>query len=140
MAGGIRKKLSKAAGVARKTFQKAPKMKFMYGWHYKHSPIQEKQILFESFHGKDLSDSPFYILTEFLKMEGSDQYKIYFATNNYEEHKKTAETMGLPVELVDITTFKYAKVLATSKYLINNSSFPAYFIRREEQTLSLIHI
>ena len=108
-------------------------MKFMYGWYYKHLPIQEKQILFESFHGKDLSDSPFYILTEFLKMEGSDQYKIYFATNNYAEHKKTAEAMKLPVELVDINTFAYVKVLAASKYLINNSSFPAYFIRREEQ-------
>lgn len=134
MASGIRKKLWKAAGVAKKTFQKPPKMKFMYGWYYKHAPIQEKQILFESFHGKDLSDSPFYILTEFLKMADADQYKIYFATNNYAEHKKTAEAMGLPVELVDITTFKYTKVLATSKYLINNSSFPAYFIRREEQT------
>lgn len=133
MAGKMRKKLSKALGLARKTLKKAPKMKFMYGWYYKHSPVQEKQILFESFHGKDLSDSPFYILTEFLKMENADQYQIYFATNNYAEHKKTAEAMGLSVKLVDIDTFEYAKVLATSKYLINNSSFPAYFIRREEQ-------
>ena len=68
MAGKMRKKLSKALGLARKTLKKAPKMKFMYGWYYKHSPVQEKQILFESFHGKDLSDSPFYILTEFLKI------------------------------------------------------------------------
>lgn len=35
--------------------------------------------------------------------------------------------MGLRIRLVDITTFKYAKVLATSKYLINNSSFPAFY-------------
>ena len=53
--------------------KKYPRLKLMYAWYYKHLHIREKQVLFESFHGKDLSDSPFYILTEFLKMEGADQ-------------------------------------------------------------------
>ena len=129
----IRKKISATWKLGRRMMKKSPRLKFMYAWYYKHLHIREKQVLFESFHGKDLSDSPFYILTEFLKMEGADQYNIYFATNNYAEHKKTVESMGLPVKLVDISTFKYTKILATSKYLINNSSFPAYFIRREGQ-------
>lgn len=29
--------------------------------------------------------------------------------------------------------FEYLKVLATAKYLVNNSSFPVYFIKKEEQ-------
>ena len=42
--------------------------------------------------------------------------------------------MGLTqINLVDITTYEYVRVLATSKYLINNSSFPVYFIKRPEQ-------
>ena len=43
-------------------------MKFIYAWYYKHGKITEKQALFESFHGKDVSDSSLAILQEFLKM------------------------------------------------------------------------
>ena len=133
MKAKIRKKMVKTVKLAKRMTLKQPRLKFVYGWHYKHSPINEHQILFESFHGKDISDSPLYILTEFLKMEESKNFTIYFATNNYETHKKFIDSIGLKVKLVDISTYQYTKVLATSKYLINNSSFPAYFIRREGQ-------
>ena len=46
-------------------------MKFIYAWYYKHGKINEKQALFESFHGKDVSDSSLAILQEFLKMPAS---------------------------------------------------------------------
>lgn len=129
----LRKKITKAAKLCKRAIDKSTHLKFIYGWHYKHSKLIENQVLFESFHGKDVSDSPFYILKALLEMDESKYYNIYFSTNNYEQHKKTVEDMGLPIKLVDISTYKYTKVLATSKYLINNSSFPAYFIRREEQ-------
>ena len=66
-------------------------------------------------------------------MPESKDFKIYFATNDKKRDQKFIDSIGLKVELVDIADFKYVKVLATSKYLINNSSFPAYFIRRDEQ-------
>lgn len=50
-------------------------------------------------------------------------FKIYFATNDKKRDQKFIDSIGLKVELVDIADFKYVKVLATSKYLINNSSF-----------------
>ncbi len=106
----------------------------MYAWYYKHAKIQKNQVLFESFHGKDLSDSPFYILQAFLKMPEAASCRIYFSTNCPQEHQKAVEELHLPVKLVSITSCRYAKVLATSRYLINNSSFPAYFIRRKGQT------
>ena len=62
-------------------------------------------------------------------MPESKDFKIYFATNDKKRDQKFIDSIGLKVELVDIADFKYVKVLATSKYLINNSSFPAYFIR-----------
>lgn len=65
-------------------------------------------------------------------MPESKDFKIYFATNDKKRDQKFIDSIGLKVELVDIADFKYVKVLATSKYLINNSSFPAYFIRRDE--------
>lgn len=126
-------KIRKIIRFVKRLFPKTPKMKFIYAWYYKHGKINEKQALFESFHGKDVSDSSLAILQEFLKMPESKDFKIYFATNDKKRDQKFIDSIGLKVELVDIADFKYVKVLATSKYLINNSSFPAYFIRRDEQ-------
>lgn len=126
-------KIKKIIRFIKRLFPKTPKMKFVYAWYYKHAKLKEKQVLFESFHGKDVSDSSLAILKEFLKMEESKQFDIYFATNDKKRDQKFIDSIGLKVKLVDITQFRYVKVLATSKYLINNSSFPAYFIRRKEQ-------
>ena len=54
---------------ARRILKRAPKMKFFYGSYYKHCPVVENRILFESFHGTTISDSPFYILKELLSRE-----------------------------------------------------------------------
>lgn len=120
---------------ARRILKRAPKMKFFYGSYYKHCPVVENRILFESFHGSTISDSPFYILKELLSREDADKYEIYYSTNpqDYETHKKFIEANNIPVKLVSITSYKYLKVLATAKYLINNSSFPVYFIKKDEQ-------
>ena len=112
---------------------RAPRLKYVYGWHYKHSRIVENQILFESFHGKDISDSPFYILRSLIDSGKASQYRIYFSTNGSPEHADTVHALGLPVKLVNVTSYEYVRILATSHYLINNSSFPVYFIRKPEQ-------
>ena len=114
------RKIKKIKKKLKKLRKKQPKLKFIYAWYYKHSKVNEKQILLESFHGKDISDSSFAILREFLKRPDSYDYKIYFATTKKEAHSNMLKSMGLnQVNLVDITTFEYVKVLATSKYLIN---------------------
>lgn len=127
-------KIRKIVRFIKGLFVKTPKLKFIYAWYYKHAKVNPNQALFESFHGKDVSDSSLAILQEFLKMKEASDCKIYFATNDKARDRKFIDSIGLKVHLVDITTYKYTKVLATSKYLINNSSFPAYFIRRPEQT------
>ena len=50
-------KIRKIIRFVKRLFPKTPKMKFIYAWYYKHGKINEKQALFESFHGKDVSDS-----------------------------------------------------------------------------------
>ena len=108
-------KIRKIIRFVKRLFPKTPKMKFIYAWYYKHGKINEKQALFESFHGKDVSDSSLAILQEFLKMPESKDFKIYFATNDKKRDQKFIDSIGLKVELVDIADFKYVKVLATSK-------------------------
>lgn len=119
----------------RRVVSRAPKMKFIYGSYYKNCDVIENRILFESFHGSTISDSPFYILKELLSREDADKFEIYYSTNpeDYDVHKKFIEANNIQVKLVSITSFEYLKVLATAKYLVNNSSFPVYFIKKEEQ-------
>lgn len=119
----------------RRIFGRAPKMKFFYGSYYKHCDVIENRILFESFHGTTISDSPFYILKELLSRPDADKYEIYYSSNtdDYNTHKKFIESNNIHVKLVCISSYEYLKVLATAKYLINNSSFPVYFIKKDEQ-------
>jgi CDP-glycerol glycerophosphotransferase (TagB/SpsB family) len=119
----------------RRIFGRAPKMKFFYGSYYKHCDVIENRILFESFHGTTISDSPFYILKELLSRPDAGQYEIYYSSNtdDYQTHKKFIEANNIPVKLVCISSYEYLKILATAKYLINNSSFPVYFIKKDEQ-------
>ncbi len=112
---------------------KATRMKYVYASFCEEYSIEHGLVLFESFHGRDLSDSPLYIMKALMEMDTEGKYDIYFATANEPEHRKTAEAMGLDVKLVDIYSDEYARILATAEYLVNNSSFPAYFVRREGQ-------
>lgn len=129
---------------ARKTAKKArtaaglfTKLRYHYGWHYQHSRVQPNVALFESFHGKTVSDSPLHMLLEFLGDPRSEGFDIYYSTSeaNLAAHAALAEKLGLAprVKLVPIESRKYAELLATAGYLVNNSSFPAYFTRRQEQ-------
>ncbi|MCD7894806.1 MAG: CDP-glycerol glycerophosphotransferase family protein [Erysipelotrichaceae bacterium] len=128
----FRKKIKKVFKVIKRMFLKQPKLKFAYGWYYKHSKVKDNQVLFESFHGKGISDSPFYILNELLKKDSS-KYTIYFSTIDKKKDSNFIKTLNLNIKLVDVNSFKYTKILATSKCLINNSSFPVYYIRKDEQ-------
>ncbi len=106
-------------------------IKYTYAYHLKHSSVQDNVVLFESFHGTTLSDSPFYMMKELI--ESHKNMKIYFTTQHYQEHKELIDKYGFKVELVKLNSRKYVKVLATAKYLVNNVSFPPYFVRRKEQ-------
>lgn len=113
----------------------ASRMKSIYGKYCKSATIKKKRVLFESFHGKDISDSPLAIAKELLNRKDSDKYELYFATVESKEgrHAEFIRAQGLNIKLVYIRSDEYAEVLATSEYLVNNSSFPTYFVKREGQ-------
>lgn len=112
-------------------FSKNNMIKYSYAHHHKYTKIDENAVLFESFHGATISDSPFYMMKQLC--ESHSNLKIYFTTQHYHEHKQLIEKYGFNVKLIELNTFEYAKVLATSKFLVNNVSFPPYFMRRDGQ-------
>ena len=120
----------------RRVVTKAPKMKFFFGYYYKHCDVVENRILFESFHGSTVSDSPLFMLKELLSRPEAGDFEIYYSTNTVDinVHREFLKANNMEqVKLIPVSAYKYNKILATSKYLVNNSSFPVYFIKKEEQ-------
>lgn len=115
-------------------FSIKPKLKFYYWYFCKYCKVDEHRMLFESFHGKGISDSSYAVLQYMMANGLAEEYEIYYASDNLERDQPFVERNNLPVKLVDINTRKYVYILATAKYLLNNSSFPLYFMRREGQT------
>lgn len=107
--------------------------KYLYAYYSKNHAIDENAVLFESFHGKTISDSPFYMMKDLVENRKDKNLKIYFTSNSVSTHKEMLKAYGYDIEVVPLGSFKYAKVLATAKYLVNNVSFPTYFVRRKEQ-------
>ncbi|MDO4532404.1 MAG: CDP-glycerol glycerophosphotransferase family protein, partial [Coriobacteriia bacterium] len=131
--GGIGKAYRTLRKKAKGLVTLSPKKKFYYAWFYKHCRVNEKRMLFESFHGKNVSDSTLAVLQEMVRRGIADEYEIYYGSMDVKRDQKFIDDNKLPVKIVDIESRKYVYVLATAKYLLNNSSFPIYFIRRPEQ-------
>lgn len=127
------KKMSKLVAKIKKLFtKKAYFNKYYYATCCRKKEIIEKQVLFESFHGTALNDSPFAMMQQLAK---DTSFKLYYTTKKEgrEEHQRLLDQYHLDVELVTIGSRKYQEVLACSKYIVNNVSLPTYFIRRENQ-------
>lgn len=121
------------ASKFKRLFGTKERMKFIFTGYYEKSSVNDNLVLFESFHGKNISDSPLYILKALLEMPQCEGKDIYFATNDEERDREFLDAAGLPVKLVHIHSDKYPRILATAGFLVNNSSFPSYYIRRKEQ-------
>ncbi len=104
--------------------------------YVKTEDIIEKTILIDSQHGENISGNMFYILKEVYTNKEYEEYKI-FVTVTKNKKKKIREKLDFygytNLKLVDIKSKKYLKILATSKYLFNDTSFMPYFIKREGQ-------
>lgn len=112
---------------------KSYRNKYRYVKKWRKSPIVENRVLFESFHGTALNDSPFAMMKELAK---DPSFEIYYTSKKglRDSHQKLLESYGLKnVRLVELGSKKYQDILATSKFLINNVSFPPYFMKRQDQ-------
>jgi CDP-glycerol glycerophosphotransferase len=88
------------------------------------SPLSES-VLFETFSGKQIGDSPLAIALELQKSH--PELKLYWST--------TSNATELPEGMTALRhgSAAWYRALATSKYLVNNANFPAYFRKREGQ-------
>jgi len=137
--------LPKSVKVAKVTWENFKKYKLEYSRAgnsfikaYKSKPISEKAILINSQHGDNLNGNMFYILKALCKDSRFSDYKIGIAykKDKKEKFQELLEGYGLNnsnIKWLPVNSEKYAEYLATAKYLFNDTSFPVYFVKRDEQ-------
>ncbi|WP_455540004.1 CDP-glycerol glycerophosphotransferase family protein [Terrisporobacter sp.] len=107
------KKYKRAArGVYKKAFTKMP--------------VKKDWIVYESFLGRNMSDSPKYIY-EYLRDNYPDKYKHIWVFNEKRE--------DLPKDIVQVKRFSFEHLyyIAKSKYWVNNMRQPKWFKKRDNQ-------
>lgn len=135
VAAAIRKDVNKALKIsnqhlAKIKFQKILKnknelYKYLYKNKYSKEPIEENWVMFETFFGKNYSDSPKYIY-EYLAQHNTKNFKFIWVLNN-----NTKPPYGATV--VRRFSREYAYYLAKSKYFVFNVRQPLWFVKREGQ-------
>ncbi|ECQ7415938.1 glycosyltransferase [Campylobacter jejuni] len=99
---------------------------------YKNLKIIDNMILYESFHGKSMSCNPYAIFLYLLEQNAFKDFTHIWVVNDLSIVKNKFKKMK-NVICVKRGSDLYLKYLASAKYLINNSTFPEYFIRKMEQ-------
>ena len=135
VAAALKKDVDKALKIsnrhlAKKKFQKIMKnknelYKYLYKNKYSKEPIEENWVMFETFFGKNYSDSPKYIY-EYLAQHNTKNYKFIWVLNN-----DTKPPYGATV--VRRFSREYAYYLAKSKYFVFNVRQPLWFVKRKGQ-------
>lgn len=112
------------------------KASFYYTKYYENQQLEKNEILIQSYDGSSISGNPYYLLLELCNNEQYKNFQKIVVVNK--ESKKSIEAEIKKeqlnnVSIVLIHTKKYCKILSEAKYLINNSTFPTYFIKKEGQ-------
>jgi len=97
------------------------------------APLVTDQVLYESFHGDRFDGNPKAILDYVL-----DRAEYEHLTHVVAVKDPSTLAHGYHaadrVYVVAAGSTDYARMLATSEYLVSNSTFPWWFVRRDEQT------
>ncbi len=95
-------------------------------------PIRSNVILYESYRGVEMSCHPYAI---FQQLMGDSRYKDYLHVWVCADKQIIPEYLLALPNIIFVTpdTDLYLRFLASAAYLINNSTFKDYFIRRDGQ-------
>lgn len=128
--------LSKIRVLLRKLFSRKTYAYAAYISYYKKLKIEDDSILLESRHGETFDGQIYYIAKELANNNEYDMFKIYLSSSK-ENIKKFENILRsnkinniIPIEC---GTRKYYKLLASVKYLINDTSFKSFFVKKDGQ-------
>lgn len=136
MAGYIKKAAQKAKKVYQKLSDPWWRAKKKYILYYETLEIDEHIILLEASHGGNINGNMFY-LAKYLATDASYRdYTIYFCAKNrfISQYKSFFEAYGVAnINIVALASDAYFRLLASAKYLFNDTTFGSYYIKKEGQ-------
>lgn len=97
--------------------------KYLYRKVFTKMKLEENMVIFESFFGRNYSDSPRYIF-EYLNEHYPGKYKYIWILNKKEK-------LPYPAKRIKRFTFRYFYYMGKAKYFVLNGRQPRYFIKRE---------
>ena len=99
--------------------------KFLYIHRFVRQPVKKNWVLFESFFGKNYSDSPKYIY-EYLAKNYGDKYKFIWVIDK--------EGTRIPYKHKEIKRYGilYSYYMARCGYFVLNTRQPSWFIKRRD--------
>ncbi len=104
----------------------------IYADLFENSIVLNKMIMYESFHGVSISCNPYAIFLSLLNKDEFSGHSHVWAINDFSTIP--ADLLKLHnVIFVKRDSYRYLKYLASAKVLVNNTSFPDYFIRKSDQ-------
>ncbi|MDD8049586.1 MAG: CDP-glycerol glycerophosphotransferase family protein [Thomasclavelia sp.] len=104
-------------------------IRFVYHIGYRFYRIDNKMIIFISFHGRGYSDNPKAIF-EYLKSQ--EKFKDYTFIWAIKHHKD--KNIVIPgAKVIEYFSYNYFKYLAKSKYWVVNCKLPGYIVKKPRQ-------
>jgi len=116
-----------------KVLNNKPLMKaVLYREFYETLPIVPRTILYESFGGEGISDNP---LALYQYIRNDPRFTGWRHIWVIDDPKKISAEMRNDPDIFFVAkeTELYQRFLCTAEYLINNATFPYYFVRKEGQ-------
>lgn len=95
-------------------------------------PVLQQTMLYESYGGRSISDNPLAIFDYVSAAPGYERWIHVWVVTESTEIPHQLRTMP-NVILVRKNSDLYLRYLATASHLVNNATFPPWFIRRPEQ-------
>lgn len=104
---------------------------------YINTTVNEKMIMYEAFHGRAITCNPGAIFRHILDDERFMDYEHIWVLEESDFREAVIEEFidRKNVKFIYPNTNDYYYYLSTAKYLINNSTWPNYFTRKDEQVV-----
>jgi CDP-glycerol glycerophosphotransferase len=126
--------LKRPEGLPVKEYDKDKRLQKVvnYTEYYENYPVRDEIILYESFHGNSMSCNPYAIFKYLIqKIEFSNWTHVWVINDKEKIPKKFLSLKN--VVFVKRESDLYLRYLVQAKFLINNNTFPPYFIRKKTQ-------
>ena len=99
-------------------------------------PINDKCILIESQHGKEMSGNVFYIMRYLSSSEQYSDYTVYLSARagKVKSFRSMLDSYGMSsIKITVLASEEYYRLMASAKYLINDNTFLPFFMKKDGQ-------